>query len=95
MYHDDENANWKVLGQRHMHLCPTGRTYDKDTFYEHLLTCILLVEDSKIHVVAGDFTGHVGKESVTFDTYGGKGYGTLNHEGLSIRSVYCNWLCSY
>ena len=26
-------------------------------------------EDSKIHIIAKDVNGHVGKESVTFDNY--------------------------
>ena len=44
---------------------------------DRLLTCISPVEDSEIHIISGDFNGHVGKESVTFDTYhGGKDYGT-------------------
>ena len=49
------------------------------------LTCISSVEESEIHIITGDFNGHVGKESVNFDTYhGGKGYGTRNPEGLKI-----------
>ena len=56
--------------------------HDKDAFYEQLLTCILSVEDSEIHILAGDFNGH---ESETFDTYhSGKDYGTRNPEGLRI-----------
>ena len=49
-----------------------------------------LVEDSQICIVARDFNGHVGKETVTFDTYhGGKGYGTRNSEGVTILEL-CN-----
>ena len=33
--------------------------HDKDTFYE-LLTCISSVEDSEIHILAGEFSGPVG-----------------------------------
>ena len=36
-------------------------SHDKDAFYEELLTCISSVEDSEIHIIAGDFDGHVGK----------------------------------
>ena len=36
-------------------------------------------------VIACNFNGHVGKESITFDTYhGGKGYSTRNPEELTI-----------
>ena len=71
-----------------MCLCPIGRNHDKDAFYEQLLTCMSSIEDSKIHVIAGDFNGHVGKESVTFDNYrGGKAYGTRNPEGLRILDL--------
>ena len=50
---------------------------------DKLLTCISSLKGSEIHVIAGDFNGRVGKESVTFDTYhGGKGYGTRNPEQL-------------
>ena len=56
---------------------------------EKLLTCISSLKGSEIHVIAGDFNGRVGKESVTFDTYhGGKGYGTRNPEEL--RWSYSN-----
>ena len=56
---------------------------------DKLLTCISSLKGSEIHVIAGDFNGRVGKESVTFDTYyGGKGYGTRNHEEL--RWSYSN-----
>ena len=49
--------------------------YNKDAFYEQLLTYISSVEEYEIHIIAGDFNGHVRKESVTFDTcHGGKGY---------------------
>ena len=62
---------------------------NKDTFCEQLLTCISSVEDSEIHINAGDFNGHVGKERVTFDTsHGGKGYDTRNPEGLRIFDLY-------
>ena len=64
--------------------------HDKDAFYEQLLTCISSIEDYEIHIIAGDFNGHAGKESVTFDNYdGGKGYGTRNPEGLRILDL-CN-----
>ena len=33
--------------------------HDKDTFYEQLLTCISSVEDSEIHILAGEFNGPV------------------------------------
>ena len=56
---------------------------------DKLLTCISSLKGSEIHVIAGDFNGRVGKESVTFDTYhGGKGYGTRNPEEL--RWSYSN-----
>ena len=61
---------------------------EKDTFYEQLLTSIHSVDDSELHFIAGDFNGHVGKESVNFDGYhGGKGYGTRNPEGLRILDL--------
>ena len=64
--------------------------HDKDAFYEQLLTCISSIEDYEIHIIAGGFNGHAGKESVTFDNYdGGKGYGTRNTEGLRILDL-CN-----
>ena len=50
---------------------------NKDTFCEQLLTCISSVEDSEIHINAGDFNGHVGK-----------GYDTRNPEGLRIFDLY-------
>lgn len=34
--------------------------HGKDTFYEQLLTCISSVEDSEIHILAGEFSGPVG-----------------------------------
>ena len=56
---------------------------------DKLLTCISSLKGSEIHVIAGDFNGRVGKESVTFDTYHrGKGYGTRNPEEL--RCSYSN-----
>ena len=59
--------------------------HDKDAFYEQLLTCISLVEDSEIHIIAGNFNGYVGKEKVTFGTYhGDKGYSKRSPEGLRI-----------
>ena len=62
--------------------------HDKDAFYEQLLICISSIEDSEIYIIAGDFNGHVRKESVTFDNYhGGKGYGTRNPEGLRILDL--------
>ena len=62
--------------------------HGKDAFYEQLLACILSIEDSEIHIIAGDFNGHVGKESVAFDIYhGGKGYNTRNPEGLRILDM--------
>ena len=61
---------------------------DKDAFYEQLLTCPYSVKDSETHIVAGDFNGHVGEESVTFDNYhGGKGYGTRNPEELRMLDL--------
>ena len=64
--------------------------HDKDGFYEQLLTCISSVEDSEIHIIARDFNGHVGKESIPFDTYrDGKSYGTRNPEGLRILDLCC------
>ena len=61
---------------------------EKDTFYEQLLTCITSIDDSELHVIAGDFNGHVGKESMNFDGYhGGKGYGTRNPEGQRILDL--------
>ena len=45
------------------------KNHGKDEFYEQLLTCISSTEDSKIHIIAKDVNGHVGKESVTFDNY--------------------------
>ena len=56
---------------------------------DKLLACISSLKGSEIHVIAGDFNGRVGEESVTFDTYyGGKGYGTRNPEEL--RWSYSN-----
>ena len=41
-----------------------------------------------IHIIAGEFNGHVGEESVTFDTYhGDKDYDTRNAEGLKILDL--------
>ena len=62
--------------------------HHKDAFYEQLLTCISSIEDSKVHIIAGDFSGHFGKQSVTFDNYhGGKGFSTRNPEGLRILDL--------
>ena len=62
--------------------------HDKDAFYEQLLTCISSVEDSEIPIIAGDFNGHVGEESVSFDTcHVGKGYSTRNPEELRILNL--------
>ena len=53
-----------------------------------LLPCISAIVDSEIHIIAEDFSGHVGKESVTFDNHhGGKDYGTRNPEGLRILDL--------
>ena len=63
-------------------------SHDKDAFYEQILACISSIEDFEIHIIARDFDGHVGKESVIFDTYhGGKGYGTRNPDGLMILAL--------
>ena len=63
--------------------------HDKVAFYEQLLKCISSVVDSEIHVIVGDFNGHVGKESITFDAcHSGKGYGTRRAE--DIRPVQCD-----
>ena len=57
---------------------------------DKLLTCISSLKDLEIHIIAEHFNGHVGKESVTFDTYyEGKGYVTRNHEGMSLLDL-CN-----
>ena len=62
---------------------------DKDAFFKQLLTRISSVEDSKIHIIFGDFRS-CWKESITFDTYhGGKEYGTIDPEGLRILDL-CN-----
>ena len=46
--------------------------------------------NSKIHIIAGDCNGHVGKESITFNIYhGGKGYVTRNPEWLRISDLCC------
>ena len=36
--------------------------HNNDAFYEQLLTCISSLEDSEIHIIAGDFSGHIGKK---------------------------------
>ena len=60
-------------------------SHDRDAFYEHLLTCISSVDESEIHIIAGDFNGHIGEENGAFNTYhGGKGYAQENPEGLRL-----------
>ena len=43
------------------------------------------VDESEIHIIAGDFNGHIDEENGTFNTYhGGKGYAQENPEGLRL-----------
>ena len=52
------------------------------------MTCTSSLDDFEIHIIAGDFTGHVGKESGTLDTYhSSKGHGTRNPEGLRLLDL--------
>ena len=52
------------------------------------MTCTSSLDDFKIHIIAGDFTGHVGEESGTLDTYhSSKGHGTRNPEGLRLLDL--------
>lgn len=52
----------------------------------HKQTCISSVEDSEIHINAGDFNGHVGKEIVTFDT--SHGFSVLSATELAVSNTF-------
>ena len=61
--------------------------HDKDAFYEQLLACISSIEDSEIHIIAGDVHAHFGKR-VMIIMEAKATYGTRNLEELRILDLY-------
>ena len=60
-------------------------TEEKDSFYTNLLTHVSAVPSTEYLMLCGDFNGHVGRDTESFDRiHGGHGFGSRNTDGVRI-----------